>query len=439
MSIEPLFSIPLHWQVTTLGEACKRGGGNIQTGPFGSQLHASDYVAFGIPSIMPQNIGDNRVINTDIARIPREDAERLSRYRVQPGDIVYSRRGDVERRGLIRNNENGWLCGTGCLRIRVGNGTLDPTFTSFYLAHPEVKNWIVRHAIGATMPNLNTSILSALPIIIPPVKEQQEIAELLGTLDDKIELNRLMNETLEAIARAIFKSWFVDFDPVQAKTEGQQTVGIRADLAALFPSMFTKVNNDFIPDGWSLGTLADLIEIYDAKRIPLSTRERAARKGPYPYYGATSIMDHVDQFLFDGVYVLVGEDGSVVNDDDTPIVQYVWGKFWVNNHAHVLKGKNGFSEEYLVNMLRFVNIRPYVTGAVQPKLNQANLFRVPMVLPGLQVLQHFNKVVSPLYQRFRHNVEESRTLGGLRDLLLPKLISGEIRIKQAEKLIEAHV
>ena len=212
-----LDSIPTDWIRTTLGAACERGGGNIQTGPFGSQLHASDYVSAGIPSIMPQNIGDNRISEDGIARITPEDAKRLSRYRVRSGDIVYSRRGDVERRAIVRRQQDGWLCGTGCLRVRFGNGYVDPLYAAFYLGHPSVREWIVRHAHGATMPNLNTSILAACPFVVPPLPQQRAIAHILGTLDDKIELNRRMNETLEAMARALFKSWFVDFDPVRAK------------------------------------------------------------------------------------------------------------------------------------------------------------------------------------------------------------------------------
>src|SRR5438132_11495381 len=116
MVIDLLFNqLPEEWEQTTLGEACTRNGGDIQTGPFGSQLHASDYVPVGIPSIMPQNIGDNRIIELDIARITPADAKRLSRYLVRKGDIIYSRRGDVERRALVREREDGWLCGTGCL------------------------------------------------------------------------------------------------------------------------------------------------------------------------------------------------------------------------------------------------------------------------------------------------------------------------------------
>ena len=225
--------IPTHWQYLPLGDVCKLGGGNIQTGPFGSQLHASDYVSVGIPSVMPQNIGDNRIIESEIMRITPQDAKRLSRYLLQPGDIVYSRRGDVERRALVRDHENGWLCGTGCLRVRLGSGYTDPLYTSYYFGHPQVRAWIVGHAVGATMPNLNTSILSALPFVLPPLETQRAIAHILGTLDDKIENNRRTNQTLEDMAKAIFKSWFVDFDPVRAKAEGRQSEGMDAETAGL--------------------------------------------------------------------------------------------------------------------------------------------------------------------------------------------------------------
>src|ERR1700737_3315985 len=221
------------WRYLTLGEVCQKGGGEIQTGPFGSQLHAADYVPVGIPSIMPLNIGDNRISDQGIARIATADAERLSRYRVKVGDIVYSRRGDVERRSLIRKRESGWLCGTGCLRVRVGNGA-DPEYAAHYLGHPSVREWIVRHAHGATMPNLNTSILSPCPFVFPPMAYQRAIASILNALDDKIELNRRMNETLEAMAQAIFKDWFVDFGPTRAKMEGRAPY-LAPEIWALFP------------------------------------------------------------------------------------------------------------------------------------------------------------------------------------------------------------
>ena len=201
------------WSETTLGQLTKEGGGFIQTGPFGSQLHASDYVDEGIPVIMPVNMVDNRVSLSDIARITEADAQRLSKHLVQEGDIVYSRRGDVTRKALITSDEVGMFCGTGCLLVRPGN-QVDPQFLKYHLSTPENQEWIIRHAIGATMPNLNTGILGDIPLRIPSKKIQKKIAEILGTLDNKIALNRQINTTLESMAQVLFKSWFVDFDPV---------------------------------------------------------------------------------------------------------------------------------------------------------------------------------------------------------------------------------
>lgn len=176
--------IPKGWEVATLGSICEGGGGNIQTGPFGTQLHASDYVPEGVPSIMPSDLRDNRIDTKSISRIREDDAERLSVYRVQLGDVVYSRRGDVERRSLIRRAEVGWLCGTGCLRVRFGPKGLDPYFGAAYLGSPDSRAWVVRHAVGATMPNLNTSILGSLPVVVPPAVLQAQYAEIVAPWDE---------------------------------------------------------------------------------------------------------------------------------------------------------------------------------------------------------------------------------------------------------------
>ncbi|MDQ6979480.1 MAG: restriction endonuclease subunit S, partial [Mariprofundaceae bacterium] len=179
----------------TLGEIVTSGGGVIQTGPFGSQLHASDYVANGIPVIMPANINWGRVDLIDIARIKQKDADQLSKHIVKSGDIVYSRRGDVTRKALITESEEGMFCGTGCLLVRVGN-LINARFLYYHLSSPTNQEWIIRHAVGATMPNLNTGILRQIPLQVPSITYQKAIAHILGSLDDKIELNRKMNETL---------------------------------------------------------------------------------------------------------------------------------------------------------------------------------------------------------------------------------------------------
>jgi len=305
-----------------------------------------------------------------------------------------------------------------------GNDAADTRYLMYALWQTDIAGYLT----GSTMPKLTQGNLNRIPLPIPPLPIQHRIADILGSLDDKIELNRKMNETLETMARAIFKSWFVDFDPVVAKSEGRQPVGMNAETAKLFPNSFEDSEIGRIPKGWKVGCLGNVLSLHDSKRVPLSSRERAQRQGQYPYYGATSIMDYIDNYLFDGVFLLIGEDGSVINEDDTPIVQYVWGRFWVNNHAHVATGVRGFSVEHLFLCLKATNIRPYITGAVQPKLNQGNLLRVPTLLPPPEICQSFKTVIEPLFTLIRTLTDQTDTLCISRDALLPRLLSGELAV-----------
>jgi len=310
---------------------------------------------------------------------------------------------------------------------------------AYYLTRWEgVRQYAISQMTGSSgRQRVPTGALRHLEVPLPPLDEQRAIAHILGTLDDKIELNWQMNLTLEAIARAIFKSWFVDFDPVRAKAEGREP-GLSKEIADLFPDEFEESEIGEIPKGWKIAELGDVVEILDSRRVPLSARERAKRQGPYPYYGAAGVLDHVDEYLFEGVHVLMGEDGSVIDENDHPFVQYVWGQFWVNNHAHVLRGTSGISNEYLFLFLKQVNIRPYVTGAVQPKLNQRNLKSIPFVKPTQNICTVFSNLTDALFARLRSNTDECVTLSRLRDTLLPKLISGELRVPDAERILEAN-
>ncbi|MBP6440711.1 MAG: restriction endonuclease subunit S, partial [Caldilineaceae bacterium] len=191
--------MPEGWKLTTLGDVTAKHGGLIQTGPFGSQLHASDYVEAGIPTIMPKDISDRRVRTEKIAYIDEADAARLGRHRVAPGDIVYSRRGDVERHALIGKREQGWLCGTGCMLVRPGARWPSPLFMSLHLDRPDIKEWITQHAIGATMPNLNTSVLGQVPILAPSHTILKAFEVLAGPLDEKSADNDRQSRTLAAL------------------------------------------------------------------------------------------------------------------------------------------------------------------------------------------------------------------------------------------------
>ena len=172
--------------------------------------------------------------------------------------------------------------------------------------------------------------------------------------------------------------------------------------------------------------LGDIIGLEDSKRVPLNSRDRENRKGPYPYYGATSIMDYVDDYLFDGVRVLLGEDGSVIDSEGKPVLQYVWGRYWVNNHAHILKAAGAYSLEAIYVALRRTSIGHIVTGAVQMKISQRNLKKLEVSMPDPGSLDY----LQPLFAAYRNLCEESRYLAALRDALLPKLMSGEIDVSK---------
>ena len=431
-------ALPAGWEYTTLGEACARAGGDVQTGPFGSQLHAADYVSRGIPSIMPQNLGENRVVRDGIAQITLEDAERLNRYRVRTGDIVYSRRGDVKRRALIRDAEDGWLCGTGCLRVRFGDEHINSTFASYYLGDPNVREWIVRHAHGSTMPNLNTAILSALPFVLPPLPEQRAIACILGTLDDKIELNRRMNETLEAMARAFFRSWFIDFDPVRAKAENRDP-GLPKPLADLFPDSFEDSELGEIPKGWEAKPLPDAIE---------ANPPRPLRKGeiaPYldmanmPTQGHTP--DEITNRAFSSGMRFINGDTLVARI--TPCLENGKAAFvdfladgrtgWGSTEYIVLRPKPPLPVEFAYCLVRSDRFREFaiqcMTGSSgRQRVPAESLSRYMVTAPSVAVAKLFQTVVRPLISRASAAARESRALAALRDSLLPKLVSGYLTV-----------
>ena len=290
---------------------------------------------------------------------------------------------------------------------------------------------LLQAATGSTFPNVSGSQLADIPFPNLETVEAEAIAAIFSALDGKIELNRRMNETLERTARAIFKDWFVDFGPTRAKMEGRAPY-LATNIWSLFPD---RLDDEGKPEGWITEPLGTHMSNFDSKRVPVSGGERAKRQGPFPYHGATGVMDHVDAYLFDGIYLLVGEDGSVVKKNGLAFTQYVWGKIWVNNHAHVLQGKGSVSTEQLLLYFQHEIVTPYITGAVQLKLSQGRMNAMPFIYAGASVCDAFATAVAPFFAKYRANADESKMLAAMRDLLLPKLMSGEIRVKDAEKLV----
>ena len=413
------------WRTTTLGDICAAQSGAIQTGPFGSQLHTSDYKESGIPVVMPTNIVEGGISDEGIARIGEADVLRLRQHVLQYGDIVFSRRGDVTKNALIRQREVGWLCGTGCLKVRVGTESLaNPKFISHCLRQPEIKEWLVRHAVGATMPNLNTGILAAVPLRLPPLATQREVANVLDTLDDRIALLRETNATLEAIAQALFKSWIVDFDPVRAKQQGLAPAGMDEATAALFPDCFDESATLLCPLGWRNGKVEDLLELAYGKA--LKATDRVA--GDVPVYGSGGLTGFHDEPLIAGPNVIVGRKGTVgsLYWEDRPCFPI--------DTVFYIRPKSPLT--FCFYQLAVLGLDGMNTDGAVPGLNRNNVYRLPVVIPSLSVLAAFDDLVGALRRKVFANGVQAQTLATLRDTLLPRLISGQLRLPEAHAVVE---
>lgn len=422
------------WIPLRLGEVCfKIGSGATPRG--GSDV----YLASGpVALIRSQNVYNDGFRRDGLAFIGERHAAELANVEVSPSDVLLNITGDsVARACQVESSIIPARVNQHVAIIRPDPERLDPKFLRYFLVSPEMQAKLLSWAgSGGTRHALTKGMIESFDIPAPhDIREQRAIAHVLGTLDDKIEVNRRMSATLEAMARALFKSWFVDFEPVRAKAEGRDP-GLPPHLATLFPDRLVEEDDKEIPEDWLLSKVGEHVVNFDSKRIPVSGAERAKRRGPYPYHGAAGIMDYVDDYLFDGVYLLLGEDGSVMRDNRLAVTQYVWGQFWVNNHAHVLQGRGNVSTEQLFLHFLFEPIAPYITGAVQPKLSQGRMNRIPFILPRDNVCKAFGETVGPWFSRVRAASDEIRALTALRDTLLPKLISGELRVKDAETFLE---
>lgn len=328
------------------------------------------------------------------------------------GDTIMARitpcleNGKTAQVSILNDGEVGFGS-TEYIVFRAKEGIADKDYLYYLVCSPKVREPAIKSMVGSSgRQRVQTDVVKNLEIDVPPLVEQEKIGSFLKALDDKIALNDRINKNLEQQAKALYKDWFFDFSPFSA--EGN------------------------LPNGWRLGTVGDIIQLHDSKRVPLSGSERDKMKKIYPYYGATSLMDYVDNYLFDGIYLLLGEDGTVVDSLGFPILQYIYGQFWVNNHAHIITGKEGFSVEELYLFFRLTNIKSIVTGAVQQKVSQQNLKKVPAIIPNKEALNAFDDLIQPIFAQIRNLKDENIRLADLRDSLLPRLMSGELDVSNVD-------
>ena len=391
------------WKEYKLGEIA-----DVQTGPFGSQLHQSDYVDVGIPSIMPVNIGERMNISTEkIVYITEKDAMRLSRYRVQNGDIVYSRRGDVEKCAYINESEEGWLCGTGCLRIRIDSAHADSKFVAYYLSTEDMKSWISNNAVGTTMPNLNSSILQQVPLSLPSLDEQKRIASILCSLDDKIDLLNRENATLEAMAETLFRQWFIE----EAK------------------------------ENWEEGKLGDILSVkggttpstkesryWDGDIAWTSPRDITTLSGIYLFKTEKTISEAGLKQISSGLL----PKGTMLMSSRAPVGVLAFAEIplAINQGYIAIIDDKGYAKEFIYLWLKanMDLVHSYSNGSTFMEISKSAFKSLDITIPSQKEVSDFVTMIKPYFDKIKMNEEEIRLIAKQRDILLPKLMSNEIAI-----------
>lgn len=388
----------MEWKEVRLGDIA-----DVQTGPFGSQLHKSDYIAEGIPCIMPTNIGPHLNLVVDgIAHVSEVDANRLSRHLTEFGDIIYARRGDIEKCAYVTTNEEKWLCGTGCLKIRCKN-EVNSRFIAYLLSTAECKKWITGNAVGTTMLNLSKGILSNLPLIIPSLADQRRIASILSSLDRKIELNNKINADLEEMAQAIFKNWFVDFEPFK---DGK----------------FVNSELGMIPEGWKVGRLGELCNFKRGKNL---LTKNAIDEGVPVVAGGLEPSCYHNVANTGAPVITVSGSGA-----NAGFMRMYHVPVWASDCSFIDISCENFYFVYCFLKVNSKLLKHAQTGAVQPHVKPSDIHDFELVIPDKESIFEFQEKIKPFYDRIAIIQRESTHLSLLRDTLLPRLMSGEIEVPE---------
>lgn len=381
----------MSWETVTLADIAA----NIQTGPFGSQLHQSDYSEYGIPVVMPKDLIDGHISESSIARVDETHVQRLNRHKIENGDILYSRRGDVGRCAFAGPKETGWLCGTGCLRVTIDRNKANSRFVFYQLRKAETVGWVVKHAVGATMLNLNTSILGSVPLEIPSLSQQNHIVEILTAYDSLIENNQRQIKLLEEAAQRLYKEWFVDL-----RFPGHENVPVV----------------DGVPEGWEKKKITDLLQIKYGKD------HKALEEGEIPVYGSGGIMRKVKPVLHSGESVLIPRKGSLNN------ILFVDGDFWTIDTMFYSIPQRVNIAKYCYLFLSSLDMYSFNIGAAVPSMTVSILAGIEILLPDDKLLSVFESQASILFDRIKILKKQNEDACESRDRLLPKLMSGEIAV-----------
>ncbi len=443
-------SMPANLSCKKLIDLCEESG--VQTGPFGSQLHQEDYVADGTPIITVEHLGENCIVHVNLPRVSDEDKSRLSKYVLKKGDIVFSRVGSVDRRALVKASEDGWLFSGRCLRVRSKSEVLNAEWLSYFFGLPAFKNYIRGIAVGATMPSINTKILSDVPIYFPEIDVQRSAANVLSLIDDRINLLRETNTTLEAIAQALFKSWFVDFDPVRAKTEGKLPEGMDEATAALFPDAFEMTEFGEVPKGWKNSNLSNVSDVGIGKTPPRKEAQWFSEDSSDVRWVSIRDMGTSGAYISNTSEFLTADAIDKFNvrrvPSNTVLLSFKMtigrvaisdGEMTTNEAiAHCkLTSDSPLPSEYIYLHLKGFDYSSLSsTSSIADAVNSKTVKAIPILVPSAEVVASFKKITGVLFEKIKNTHYQSQTLITLRDTLLPRLISGQLHIADAEAELE---
>lgn len=402
--------------MATLSSILSSHGGLIQTGPFGSQLKQSEYTPDGIAVVMPKDIIDGTIRTDNIARVSEQKAEQLSRHALKAGSIIFPRRGDIGKCALITGETEGFLCGTGCIKIEVPPDKIDSDFLYYYLTHPDVTAWLENNAIGSTMLNLNTQILGRLDIPGFSLEQQRAISSVGKSYDLLIQNNRRRIQLLEESARLLYQEWFVHL-----RFPGHEHVKVV----------------DGVPEGWVMSSASDVMEIqsggtpktkvaeYWGGSIPFFT-PKDTTDCAFTYSTEKTIteagLSKCNSKLYPKYTVFITARGTVGK------ISFAQQPMAMNQSCYALQGKDCVTQQFLYCSL-ISSIEQYkarASGSVFDAIVVDTFNRIPFLTPSEQLIKEFTEVVGQTFEQVDKLVMMNMKLTQARDLLLPRLMNGEL-------------
>ena len=440
------------WRMVQVEDLAAQKPNALATGPFGSSISSKFFREQGVPVIRGGNLSQDvtvRVSDTGLAYVSDELGQKFKRSEAVEGDLVFTCWGTINQIGLIdgRAQYRRYIVSNKQMKLTPDKARADSLYLYYYFSSPEGQHQIISQAIGSSVPGFNLGQLRAIRILLPSLPEQKAIAHILGTLDDKIENNRRMNKTLEAMARAIFKSWFVDFDPVRAKAEGRAPDGMDADTSALFPDRFEDSSLGKIPAGWDVGTMRDHCDRVENGGTP--RRDTPEYWEPGTIRWLTS--GEVRQGIVADTDVRISESGLINSSaklwpSGTTVVALYGATAgqvcFVTRELSANQACCGLlppvDSQYFVYILASEATEQLANlsrGSAQQNLSQGLVSEFRCLNPGKKVIRRFNDVAAPIFQKWIGNMVESNHLAATRDALLSKLLSGEVRVKEVEAVV----